>query len=249
MTAYYFEPTAQLMTEQSVAQQIGQVACDWCHTRQAELGLYQAYFDYSTPYNKYTQTLSGFVWTKFETLDELREADPEACKRLIASRIYKDAGAFYLQRWTVIDLEGEAATNATQLAKLVVAKEAARLLATVSGFANKTGCPDAITDYVFEILGIVNHEGFPHILATEVDDGSFSSWPVYPDLSLALDSIANAPAATTNADIAFNRILGSYTVPGTYSEKVSAITSAVAEYGMNGTVSNLYNFAVGILTE
>ena len=249
MTSYYFEPTGQLMTEQAVAQQIGQVACDWCHTRQAELGLYHAYFDYGTPYNKYTQTLSGSTWTRFETLDQLMETDADAYRRLMSTRTYKDTGTFYLQQWSVVDLDGEAASSGTNSAKMVVAKEAAQRLATLSGLANKAGCPDTITDYVAQILNLANHENFPYILATEVDDGSFASWPTYPDLAPALEAIANAPVTTTNADIAFNRIVGSYSVSGTYQDKVSAITAAVAEHGVDGTVSDLYNFAVDALTE
>lgn len=50
----------------------------------------------------------------------------------------------------------------------------------------------------------------------------------------------------TNADIAFSRILA-YTIPGTYPDKTSAMTSAVGVYGANGSVDDLYNYAYGIL--
>jgi hypothetical protein len=247
-TYYYYEPTGSFMNELTASQQIGSTVLCWCCERQKEIGLYYAYFDYGTPYNQYTQTLSGFTWTRFESLLELTEANPGAAERLTNSGEYVEAGPFYLQVWNVVELTGDAAIQATHSAKLVVGTEAARLLASVSGYANKNGCPDTITNYVAEILDLSNHPDFPYQLAQTATAGTFALWPTYPDLAPALESIADAPVATTNADVAFGRIIGSYSIPGSYPEKVTAITNAVAEYGVNGGVSDLYNFAVNELT-
>jgi hypothetical protein len=51
----------------------------------------------------------------------------------------------------------------------------------------------------------------------------------------------------TNADIAFSRLLAYY-IPGSYPEKVAAMNSAVGVYTVNGTVTELFDYAFGILT-
>lgn len=247
-TYYYFEPTSQFMTANQVSLNIGSVVLTWSYERQQEIGLYYAYFDYGTPYNQYTQTLDGFTWTEFTSLQELAEVNPGAYERLITGGEYVQAGAFYLQVWNVVDLTGDAAIQGTHAAKLVIGTQAARLLASVSGYANKNGCPDSITNYVGEILGLTTHIDYPYGLAQSATNGSYAGWPVYPDLAPALESIAAAPVATTNADVAFNRIIGSYSIPGSYPNKVAAINDAVAVYGVNGEVSDLYNYAVNVLT-
>ena len=251
MSNFYFEPTQQVMSSYQVSLNIGSVVLEWAPERQQEIGLYPAYYDSGTLYNQYSQTLDGFVWTRFETIEDLQNTDPSAYNRLIQNNPnlqFGSSGPFYLQVWNVVELTGDAAVAGTHAAKLMVGTEAATLLASVSGYANKNGCPDSITNYVGEILDLSNHADYPYQLAQTATDGTFALWPTYPDLAPALESIANAPVATTNADVAFNRIIGSYSIPGSYPNKVTAITNAVTVYGVNGEVSDLYNFAVAELT-
>jgi len=248
MSIYYYEPLSQTMNAGQVTALIGSVVLEWSEERQNEIGLFPAYFDSGTVYNKYTETITNSQWTKFNTLADLEEANPAAYLRLTEDSEFTSTGPFYLQVWTVTALTGDAAAAGTQQAKLVVGTQAATLLASLSGYAGQNGCPDTITTYFAEILDLANHSDFPYTLAVDADSGTFASWPVYPDVAPALEAIANAPVATTNADVAFNRILSSYSIPGSYPNKTAAITSAVEEYGVNGSVTDLYNFAVATLT-
>ena len=51
----------------------------------------------------------------------------------------------------------------------------------------------------------------------------------------------------TEADKVFRAIIMSYSIPGSYPEKVAAVDSAVATFGANGSYQDLYDYAVAIL--
>lgn len=251
---YYYEPLQKQVTCQWVNQNIGCQALEYSCDRQYEIGLYPAYFDYGTPYNKYTHTVENPTWTKFENSNDLMEKQPGIYSRLTTDRVDDTrfdsiTSPFYLQIWTVVELTGAAQQGQTQAAALKVATEVSKLLSSVTGFTGVPGCPDTVTTYATELLSLSTQSVYPHTLAQDVDNGTFASWPTYPDLSTVLESIAETPVAVTNADIAFKRIINAYSIPGTYPEKVAAITSAISQHGVDGSVTDLYNSAVEILTQ
>jgi len=247
---YYFEQTNSLLSDLQVETQLGCAIHSLDGCRKCEIGLYPAYFDDTLKYNRYSHTVSGFTWVRFETPEHLFAVDSETGIRFNNTVFaeQRPRTPFYIQRWNVVELTGAMAEQGIFDAKLKVAQEAARLLATVSVYINQNGCPDEITTYAKQLLDLSASPAYPFTLAADVGISGQTSWPTYPDLTTVLESITDAVATTTNADIAFTRILNTYSIPGTYPQKVTAITNAVAVYGVDGSITSIFNHAVGELT-
>ena len=246
---YYFEPTSSLMSEGLVKTRIGEIVLSYSSTRQRDMGLFRAAFDESIQYNMYTHAPDGFSWVKFENSEDLETQFPELHDRNMTSgQIVDFQSPFYVQMWNIVPLSGQNETAAIEEAKLKIGTEVARLLSSLSGYATQNGCPDSVTNYISEILALSTQPGYPAEYAYSAHTGTYEGWPIYPDLSTVLESIAATPVATTSADIAFTRIINSYSVPGSYPNKVTAIQNAVAIYGVNGSVTDIYDHAVAALS-
>jgi hypothetical protein len=249
MNFYYFEPLSSPLNEAQISSIIGSVVLNYSPERQREIGLFRAFYDDTVPYNHFSETLNGYTWVRYEDSTAFQSANPDLYQRVFQDSFFESFldFPFYVQTWSISPLTEPQATVETNNARLKVATEAANFLSKLSGYATQNGCPDSITTYISQILSLSNHPDYPHVLANDARLGTYTSWPTFPDLTNALESIASAPVTTTNADIAFNRILNAYSIPGSYPQKVSAITSAVNVYGVNGSVTDLYNYAVNIL--
>jgi len=246
---YYFEPTSSLMSEGFVKTNIGEIVLSYSSSRQRDMGLFRAAFDDAIQYNIYSETPDGFSWVKFQDATDLETQNPELHDRIFTSGVITEfTSPFYAQVWNIVPLSGANEVSATEDAKLKVGLEAARLLSSLSGYATQNGCPDSITDYIASILALSTQPGYPAEYAYSAHTGTYEGWPEYPNLAVALEAIAATPVATTSADIAFMRIINSYSIPGSYPNKVTAIQNAVAFYGVNGSVTDIYDAAVAALS-
>ena len=235
--SFYFEPQSRYLTTSGVSSQIGSQVLEWDSPRQQDLGLFTA----NKPlfqFNRFVETLDAGVWTKFNTEQDIDTTLPE-----LGGVYLNETYPTYLLVRSKVALSGAALTSATAQAEAVVAAEVEKRLAEVAAWENASFESTTLSAYKNALANIGTDPNYPAVLAYEAEQGDFTNWPTKPVIDLA-----SGPVSTgTNADVAFRQLVLSYSIPGSYPEKVTAMDNAVATYGENGAVEDLYNAAVAEL--
>ena len=208
-----------------------------------DYSLYPAYYiDTSVlpadRHNPYIEKIEP-IWQKVSNITEFESLEDVVRDELPAGNF-----PYYFLNWDIVPLSGQELIDATDSAQLLVSNEVERRLAEVSGWRQATGYPETIDNYATELLNLTTDPNYPAVLALEVDLGIFINWPEKPPADEIQNSVNASTVQETNADIAFRQIVLSYSIPGSYPDKVTAMDNAVTTYTVDGSVTDLYSAAV-----
>lgn len=176
---YYFEPTSSVMSEYQVGINIGSIVLTWHESRQSEIGLFKAYSTpYPTNYPKFSQKVTGSVWVRYETDDDLSISLGVFDGREL--RQYP----VYIQEWTIENLDEAEQEALRNLAQEVVAAEIESRLGPINAWASakhiastSTPISTAVKNAINSLFALNSTEGYPFTLADAVHTGTYAGWP------------------------------------------------------------------------
>lgn len=259
---YYFEPTQTALSEGRIAQTLGKELLSYSAERQAEVGLYRI-LNPQTPFNPYESKIVGESYTKYNDFNDFTAQYPG----FEPSFIEEPDVPVYAKEWVLASLDpaDEEDQDIILASEYKVLNMRDQKLGEVTGFvveAQRRGhnISAALATYINALTNIETDPDYPGVLAYDLN-----AWPSKPDDDMMfdeaddtaplncytraqIDAMLGNTTSETNADIAFRRIVLSYSIPGSYPEKVTAMDNAVATYTVNGDVEDLYNAAVAELT-
>lgn len=185
------------------------------------------------------------------TIDEYTQAFSEGTPTT------SDGGVTWNQAWVVAELSTEEQTAAldvfvaqttSQISGLIDEADQYVVKAIVDGVGLTTEfqayreallSPETLTGYPAETV-------YPTLPVVIFDVNATPPMDAYTKAEV--DQLIGSSVTEDTADKVFRAIIMAYSIPGSYPEKVTAVDSAVATFGVNGDYTAMYDHAVAALT-
>ena len=183
--------------------------------------------------------------------------DPLTESRAEGVPLYDAGTDSWQQTWVVTELTAEEQTTALAVFIAQTNANAANLIEqadqyVVKAIVDGVGLTVEFQAYRQDLLSPENLPGYPAEtvfpdLPVDIFDPNATP-PMDAYTKAEVDQLIGSNINEDVADKVFRAIIMTYSIPGSYPDKVAAVDSAVSTFGVNGDYTQMYDHAVGILT-